>query len=317
MIMLVRDGSSLIGALPLYKTTYGFGLGLGLRYVRPIGSDPNITEIRTALMLPGREVAALGALGRYLLENSASWDLLNWSSFPEGVQPPPLPGRISTDGQPPVEMFLLHLPKSWEELVAPLTRNTKESIRRAHNALKRDGLEAEFEVHEKADEVMALLPRFLDLHARRANLCGAVSHPDVFRPDPHRQFLSAIVAAGGMARLFTLSVGGEIVAMRLAFVINDTLYLYYSGFDPAYAKYSVTTRLVVEALKWAIGSGIGTVNFGSGRDRSKTRWGPEVVRYLNYFHMGPRWRSRVAFSVRDSLRLLRRDRGSPGISITE
>jgi CelD/BcsL family acetyltransferase involved in cellulose biosynthesis len=214
-------------------------------------------------------------------------------------------------------MFLLHLPKTWPELVAPLTRNTKEAIRRAHNALKRDGLEAEFEVHEKADQVMALLPRFLDLHARRANLFGAVSHPNVFGSDQHRQFLSAIVAAGGMVRLFTLSVRGEIVAMRLGFVIGDTLYLYYSGFDPAYAKYSVPTRLVVETLKWAIGSRIGTVNLGSGRDRSKTRWGPEVVRYLNYFHVGPRWRSRVAFSVRDRLRPLPQDPGSSGISINE
>jgi CelD/BcsL family acetyltransferase involved in cellulose biosynthesis len=300
MIMLVRDGSCVIGALPLYKTTYGFRLGLGLRYVRPIGSDPNITEVRTALMLPGRESATLGEIGRYFIETSGSWDLLNWSSFPMGLAPPPQPGLFTTVRQPPVEMFLRHLPASWDDFVGPLTRNTKESIRRAHNALKRDGLEADFCVLEKADEILALLPRFLDLHGRRADLGGVASHPNVFGEDRHRDFLAWVIQAmsvEGMVRLFALRVRGEIVALRLGFVINDTLYLYYSGFDPAYAKYSVTTRLVVEAFKWAMRSGIATVNLSSGRDRSKTRWAPEVVSYQNYWQVAPRWRSRTAFAI--------------------
>jgi CelD/BcsL family acetyltransferase involved in cellulose biosynthesis len=300
MIMVVRDGNAVIGALPLYKTTYGFGFGLGLRYVRPIGSDANITEVRTALMLPGRESATLGAIGRYFTETSGSWDLLNWSSYPAGLAPPPQPGLFTTKRQPPVEVFLRHLPASWDAFAGPLSRNTKESIRRAHNSLKRDGLEADFCVLETADEILALLPRFLELHGRRADLGGVANHPNVFGSDRHRDFLAGVIRSMGadaMVRLFVLRVRGEVVALRLGFVVKDTLYLYYSGFDPTYAKYSVTTRLVVEAFKWAMRSGIATVNLSTGRDRSKTRWAPDVVSYQNYWQVGPRRRSRAAFAV--------------------
>jgi CelD/BcsL family acetyltransferase involved in cellulose biosynthesis len=302
MVLTVHDRNHLIGVLPLYRSTYGLGSTMGFRYVRPLGSDPNLTEVRTALILPGKETVALEAIGRHFAEHLSSWDLLNWSSFPDRVAPSPLlPGRpVSTARHPPVEMFLVNLPGSWEAFVAPLTRNTKEAIRRAHNALKRDGLDAEFQVVSAPEEILELLPQFLDLHGRRADLAGAVNHPNVFRPDHHQEFLAAIVesmGASGMVRLFTLKVAGRIVAARLAFIVKDTLYLYYSGFDPSYGKYSVSTRLVVESIKWAIQSGIATINLSSGRDRSKTRWGPEVVCYRNYSHVGPRWRSRAAVAL--------------------
>ena len=49
---------------------------------------------------------------------------------------------------------------------------------------------------------------------------------------------------------------GQIVAMRLGFVVDDSLYLYYSGYDPLWARYSVMTTTVAEALKYAIACGL-------------------------------------------------------------
>jgi hypothetical protein len=51
----------------------------------------------------------------------------------------------------------------------------------------------------------------------------------------------AVVVAGGArgaVRLFALKIGSSIVAMRLGFVARDSLYFYYSGFDPQWARCS-------------------------------------------------------------------------------
>jgi hypothetical protein len=37
---------------------------------------------------------------------------------------------------------------------------------------------------------------------------------------------------GGALRLFALKIASSIVAMRLGFVAGDSLYFYYSVFDP-------------------------------------------------------------------------------------
>jgi hypothetical protein len=64
------------------------------------------------------------------------------------------------------------------------------------------------------------------------------------------------------------------VAIRLALVAGRSLYLYYSGYEPAYAKYGVMTHVVAQAIRYAIENGFQTVNLSTGRDVSKTRWAP-------------------------------------------
>jgi len=82
--------------------------------------------------------------------------------------------------------------------------------------------------------------------------------------------------------------------MRLGFVVGDSLYLYYSGFDPAWARYSVMTTTVAEAIKYAIGQGLRTVHLSPTRDISKTRWGPRQVDYGSAYEPKDRLRSRLA-----------------------
>jgi len=302
LVLAVKDQTRLVSVLPFFTTTYGLGRSGSFRYVRPLGSDPNITEIHAALTVPGMEEASLLAAAEHFAGQAASWDLLNWNAFEEtAARVPELPGLLcSTPRRPKTEMFLLRLPHTWEEFAAPLTRNTKEAIRKAHNAMKRDGVDPEFEVFSSSSEILNLLPLFFDLHRRRAHVGRAVRHPDVFRKVRHQDFLRSVIETMGeedIVRLFVLKIRGRIVAMRLAFVMKDTLYLYYSGFEPEFGRYSVMTRLVVEIIKWSIQNGLSMINLSSGRDRSKTRWNPEVIRYRSYSHVARRWRSKAALAA--------------------
>ena len=302
LILVAEHDERVVGILPFYQTTYGALRPFSMRYIRPIGSDPNLTEVRTVLMRPGYEAAVLTEAGRYFARRAEGWDLLNWGSYPESLAPgSDVRGHwFSVDRHDPIEMFLLDLPGSWDAFASTLKRNTKEGVRRAYNAPKRDGRTVAFRCLSGADEISSSLPTFFELHRHRAELPGAVPHPDVFRRAAHKRFLRNVtraMARDGLVKLFVLDVDGVPVAMRLGFTIHDTLYCYYSGFDPAFAKYSVMTRLVVEMYRWAMDRGIGAVNLSTGRDQSKLRWNPTSIRFQTYSQIGSRFRSRAAFAL--------------------
>jgi CelD/BcsL family acetyltransferase involved in cellulose biosynthesis len=82
--------------------------------------------------------------------------------------------------------------------------------------------------------------------------------------------------------------------MRIGFVVGDSLYLYYSGYDPEWSRYSVMTTTVAEAIKYAIAHRLKTVNLSSGNDVSKTRWGPRELQYTSAYEQRDRLRSRLA-----------------------
>ena len=102
------------------------------------------------------------------------------------------------------------------------------------------------------------------------------------------------LAEMGIARVFSLKIAGQVVACRLGFQCGDSLYLYYSGFDPAWGKYSVMTTTVAEAVKYAIAAGLKTVNLSPGLDVSKTRWGPTELIYREARQIASHPRAAVA-----------------------
>ena len=122
----------------------------------------------------------------------------------------------------------------------------------------------------------------------------------VFSTPELQNFLFSVcdaLAARGAVRVFQLVIGGTVVASRIGFVVHDSLYLYYSGFDPEWAGYSVMTTVVAESIKYAISSGLKTVNLSTGTDVSKTRWSPRALPYQTAYEPGSKLRSRWILSA--------------------
>ncbi len=114
------------------------------------------------------------------------------------------------------------------------------------------------------------------------------------------------MAGAGELRLFEILVDGRIVATRIGFALGDELYLYFSGYDPAYGAYSIMTTLIAETLRWAHENGVAIVNLSSGVDRSKTRFRPQTIAAEGLYSLGGSTRGRLA------LRLMRRLRYGAG-----
>jgi CelD/BcsL family acetyltransferase involved in cellulose biosynthesis len=260
-----------------------------------LGADPAITEIRTPLIYPGYEQLAARAVQHHL-KKSGHWDWIHWTgidtAFAETLA---AHGRLQW--QPPQSDFVLDLPPTWEEFRCGLKRNIRESLRHCYNSLKRADLSFELQVIDSLPELQGGLDRFFELHRLRAQMKTAPAHLDRFANRLLRDFLCDVCARlckRGALRLFQLKVGSEVVAMRIGFVVGDSLYLYYSGFDPAWSRFSVMTTTVAEAIKYAIAHGLKTVNLSPAKDVSKTRWGPRQVDYTSVYENAGSLRSLLA-----------------------
>jgi CelD/BcsL family acetyltransferase involved in cellulose biosynthesis len=268
---------------------------LKIASVNLLGADPAITEIRSPLVDPGYEQLTAHVVQRHLAK-LGDWDWIHWTgisdAFAEGLA---IGGSLQW--QPALSNFVLDMAPTWDEFRLRLKRNIRESLRHCYNSLKRDNHCFELQVIEELPELHRGLDRFLELHVMRAEFKTAVMHPNRFASQVSRDFLYEVcerLCKRGALRLFQLKIGSQIVAMRIGFVVGDSLYLYYSGFDPEWARYSVMTTTVAEAIKYAIAHGIKTVNLSPTKDVSKTRWSPREVDYKSVYEQGRRLRSRLA-----------------------
>lgn len=268
----------LVGVAPMMLTESPGAGPLRTRCLQFVGADPNITELRGPLFDPLHEGACFRALQAAAAEQADGRDWMAWSGVPVH-QAPLLDPAITWERNTPY--YVLELHGDLERFRSGLPRNIKESLRKCYNSLRRDGLEHDLEVVKERSDVEKSLDDFFRLHAARAALRVGVPHPDVFASAASRAFLQDVCqrfAERGELCIFRLRVREQVVATRVGFVLGGSLYLYYSGYDGAFSKYSVMTTTVFEAISYAFGQGLRSVNLSTGNDVSKTRWRPlEVV----------------------------------------
>ncbi|MFL9877506.1 GNAT family N-acetyltransferase [Herbaspirillum rhizosphaerae] len=303
-VFVLRDRQgTLIAIAPMIISVRPGIAACGVKVLQFFGADPNITEIRGMICHPDHAGATITVLQRYLQEHRHLWDWIEW----QGLSPSQAE-LLSAPGAPQPKarvMCYLPLPRQWEELKSGLSRNMKEAIRKCFNSLKRDGHQHAFTVVEQTAEVAPALMTFLRLHKLRARNPEGVLHANVFRDRKSRHFLSAYAGASsaqGRLRVFQLSVNGAVVASRIGFLSKRQLYLYYSGYDAAWGKYSVMTTLMIHIMQWAIANDIDCVNLSTGRDPSKLRWQPLETIQHNAIQISPRLRASVLFKTYVHLR---------------
>lgn len=306
---VVRDAAcTCVAIVPLIVTRRRLG-PLTLVVAAPIGADPGLTEIRGPLVEPGYEEVTVQVVHESLARLGA-WDWIQWSGLNEAMA-----GALARETSPQwyevTEDYVLDLPPTWQEFRPHLTRNMRESLRHCYNSLRRDRHSFEFVVAREQQEVRQALGRFLQLHALRANMTRGPKHPDRFAGKMPQAFLYDVcerLAARDAVRVFQLKIGGDVVASRIGFLAGDCLYLYYSGFDPAWARYSVMTTTVAEAFRYLMTQGIRTVNLSPIAERSKIRWRPRRLEFRSALVNRQSAGSRVACMA---YRLVRSGNGAP------
>jgi len=296
--VLRRTNGELAAVVPLMITERPAKGPFRTRTLQFVGTDPNLTEVRGVVCRAEDEADVFRTLLGSLRRERSGWDLALWSGLRRGGDAERL-----VLAEPGVELgrevpdYVLDLPATWEALRAGLSRNLKESLRKCANAPKRDGLAFTFRVVTERAEMGAALEAFFALHHARAAASTQVVHPDAFVSSHSKEFLRYLAREGsppGTFRVYQLRLGDRVLATRVGMVIGDILYLYYSGYDPEFSKYSVMTTCVAWALRHAVESGIKQVNLSTGNDISKTRWGPSEIWFHDALWVSPSLRGRIS-----------------------
>jgi CelD/BcsL family acetyltransferase involved in cellulose biosynthesis len=296
--VLRNEVGSCVAILPFILTRRRVG-PFKVAYVNPLGEDPSVTEIRTPMIEAGYESTAVRTV-QAALEKAPDWDWVHWMHLGSELKDALGSSPHALHWRPPLANVVLDLAPTWGEFRAGLKRNIRESLRHCYNSLKREALALEFDVLEQPAEVRRGLDRYLELHRMRAAFRCGPAHPDRFETNASRTFLRAVcdrLAAHNAVRLFALRISGEYIAMRLAFVVADSLYFYYSGFDPAWWRYGVMTTTDAESIKYAIQHGFKTINLSPTNVVSKRRWGPREVGYPSAYQVRSSLLSRLANGV--------------------
>ena len=306
-VVRAPDGR-LIAVAPMMRTTRPGAGPFRMRTAQFIGADPNMTEVRRLVCRPEDEARATTAIMNVLAKEPDRWDRVEWTGLgaKDSVAWSDMPGEAGAT----VPMYYLRLPDTWDAFRASRSRNIKESLRKCYNSLKRDAVPWTFTAVGSPGAMRAAVDRFLALHRARAAARVAVAHHDVFATAESTTFLHEYfetMAAEGRAFVFQLVIDDVVVATRLAVACGTTLYLYYSGFDLAWAKYSVMTTTVAESIKWAIGNGYEIVNLSTGNDVAKTRWGPEEALYHSRILRSQTSRARVLAALYQRVRRVSTD----------
>jgi CelD/BcsL family acetyltransferase involved in cellulose biosynthesis len=262
-----RDGDGrLVGVAPLMLVLHP---GVGTPLVRGLeffGIDPDVTELRGALIEAGREDDVHRALAQHLEDRAGAWDWIRWHGVRDGSPW----ARALTE-----ETHAYTLPMS-----DGVSRNVKEALQKGYVALKRDGHAFEFDVVRGLEEMPAAVDRVLELHRRRRRAKGR--HPEAFEDIASQAFLTDVctrLSARDAVRVFQLRVRGEVVATRLGFALGTTLYLYFSGHDASWSRYSVMTIVVAEAIQYAFANGFDLVHLSTQADPASLRFRPQKTVY--------------------------------------
>ena len=273
-LLVFRRAGAVTGIAQLRERRHG-PAGLGPSSLAPLGWGNLLTE-RLELLFPLEHRAGL------LAELSSWLDRKRWDfvCLP-GLAAEDMEAAWIADGavrsvDMPFEWR--ELPGRWEDLVQRLNKSMRDNVRYYPRLMERTGVPYAFRVAGDATEALAWLPDLWRLHGARAAGGSGVRHLDYLERADFRAFLTEVtelLAPVGGVRLGRLEVAGEVIAIQMWMEQAGVAYLYYSGFDPAWSKYSVAMITAAEIIKDCIGRGLGAVDFLRGTGQFKQRWDTE------------------------------------------
>jgi CelD/BcsL family acetyltransferase involved in cellulose biosynthesis len=305
----VRDEKGGLQAVVPWMITIRPSVGpFQIRSLRYFGADQSLTEIRGAICRPDVESEVIDALQEYLRRQGYKFDLVEWNHVKTSAAVEKLEANGPLAFAQITPVYILHLPNTWEALNARLSSYARKYVRRSYEKFSTLGTGVYLDVVAERPEFDSAMERFFRLHSSRANAKDMFAHPDKFRNDTNRAFLSETFSKlcdDGMVRIFELRAGEQIAACRLCFVLGSTLYVYYSGYDPSFREYNVGTIMMSEIIKWAIKNKFTEVNLSAGKDRSKLQWRPTEIIFQGGVCIAPNFRGAVISRAYDAIRIRR------------
>jgi CelD/BcsL family acetyltransferase involved in cellulose biosynthesis len=268
-ILTLRQGDSLKGIAPLC-------LQKSHTKVLQFIGGMDLTDYMDFIVAQGWEQDFFKALAEYFARQREIWSEMQLHFIPETS--PALTYLKQSFEHQGLEVTLekeevcpyVELPSSWKSYLSGLDKKNRHELRRKINKIFREA-QVQMRIINRADFTEAL-GSFVRLHK--------LSSPEKtdFMDHEHRDFFYEIaqsLSAEGIFELPLLMTDKNALASLYCFVYRKRAYIYNSGYDPAYSRWSpgiVVISLYIEEL---IKRGIKVVDFLRGSESYKYSFGTE------------------------------------------
>jgi CelD/BcsL family acetyltransferase involved in cellulose biosynthesis len=309
-VLVAREGDSIVGLAPLYRTRVtANGLG-SLRRVGFIGDSSGDSEYLDFIAEPGREAEVMAAFFDHLDADVAELRLLPKSS----PNFEPLRELAAERGYlveaEDVPCSSVALPGDWEAYLKTLQSRFRTKVRSLLRRLPEEH-GAVFGQCREAAALPAQLESLFELHQRRWRAEGK---PGAFASEARRRFYEEMAEGflrRGWLRFYWLRLGERFVAHEFSFEHLGRVYYLQQGFEADCANLSYGIALKAHAIRESIAGGAKEYDFLGGIAEHKEKWGaaPRACVHLTLARPGLRtrwrlWLPRFAARLRDRGRAL-------------
>ncbi len=270
-VLAVRDGSELIGIVPLALFTHAAGLASKIRYLHFVGyrSGKRITDYMDIIAVRKEEV--LDAVFGYLRKCQHLWDTVDLWDLLEGSETISVLSSIAArTGFPAADDEMtkaLWLPtdSDWESYYKSRIKDRREFERR----LRRLQEKGEFKVAEvEAAEIPAFVDTLFEFYGRRWDESSASLAP-------YRDFFCSLLQTvpPDWLNCSTLQVDGKPIAAQISLRYGLKLFHLMTAYDPDFADFSpgrVQLRYLLEGC--FRDAQILECYFGRGTEPYKYEW---------------------------------------------
>jgi CelD/BcsL family acetyltransferase involved in cellulose biosynthesis len=272
-ILIVKEGVSPIAIAPLM---FDDGRMYGYR-VRRLRGIANVYTERFDLILTRRAKEACRAIWKFLAAKSASWDMLELRQIPEGASAAEylrfwafedkfLLGQWHSSDGP-----YIPINKPWDSYVKTLSKKHLSNMRGRAKGLHRIG-EVRHEIVTGGERLNSTLNEAFLLEA--AAWKGKAGTAIINQPDRLAFYRTLLTRAAeqGWLQLHFLTIEGKRIAVQMALLVHNKLYILKSGYDPHYAPFAPSLVLCDLMLKDAWKRQMVEVDFLGDAERWKLEW---------------------------------------------
>lgn len=284
MVLLVRSDGEPIAIAPFFRLTERI-YGARHRCLRFVANDHTP---RCDFIVADQPVEAYAAIGKFLMSESADWDVLQLREVPadsatvnelanQAAQYGFLSGIRCSASSP-----VLPTTRSWSEYEKSLPAKRRWFLRNRLKRLSKLGQVSLETIGEGAELHPALEDGFrLEAAAWKENAGTAI----VCRPEVRRFYtrLAERAAERGWLRLQFLRLDGRRIAFAYCLAYERRMYLLKPGFDPEYAAFSPGNILFYLALQELHSNDFVSYDFLGYDDHWKRQWADERVVHNTLF----------------------------------
>jgi len=283
-ILLVMDQGRPIGIAPLMldqATMYGIS-------VSRLRAPTNVYSERFDFILPIKAWECSRAIWTYLALHGQEWDVVELRQLPAGCRiletlpRTELEERLLFGQWTSTDAPYVAVTRDWDAYLDSLKKRHRVNVRRCQRHLETLG-PVGLDVVVSNDRLDRDLEEALDLEAVTWKDEGGTAIR--CRPDSRAFYRRILRQAGerGWLRMYFLTIGAKRIAVRIALLFRNRIYMLKSGYDPRYAAYAPGHVLSHKILEEAWRLKFEEVDFLGSCERWKQAWSTGLRRHFWLF----------------------------------